>query len=126
MRRRGPYLLAFLLLLAAETAIGLFARDRFVRPYLGDVLAAALLCCLARLAFPDKIRLLPAWVFLFCAGAEGLQAFGLTERLGLEGTVPGVLLGATFDPADLLCYLTGCLLVFLAEALWRRSGSRAS
>lgn len=47
MRRRGPYLLAFLLLLAAETAIGLFVRDRFVRPYLGDVLAAALLCCLA-------------------------------------------------------------------------------
>lgn len=126
MRKRRAYFLAGLLLLAAEIVIGLFVRDRFVRPYLGDVLAAALLCCLARLVFPDKIRLLAFWVFLFCAAAEALQAFGLTARLGLQGTVFGVLLGSTFDFADILCYLGGCLLVFLAETLWKRRKSRIS
>ena len=36
---RWSYALAAALLFAVEVAIALYVRDRFVRPYLGDVLA---------------------------------------------------------------------------------------
>lgn len=45
---RRWYALAFGLLLLLEALIAVFVHDRFVRPYLGDVLAAVLLYCLAR------------------------------------------------------------------------------
>ena len=62
MKKRIPYLVAFVLLLGIEVLIGLYVRDAFVRPYVGDVLVAVLLCCLARCFLPDKPQLLGLWV----------------------------------------------------------------
>ena len=45
---RRWYALAFGLLLLLEALIAVFVHDRFVRPYLGDVLAAVLLYWLRR------------------------------------------------------------------------------
>lgn len=45
---RRWYALAFGLLLLLEALIAVFVHDRFVRPYLGDVLVVVLLYCLAR------------------------------------------------------------------------------
>ena len=116
MKQRLPYLIAFCVLLIGEICIGLYVHDRFVRPYLGDVLVTVLLCCFARVFWPKRPKWLALWVFLFSALVEGAQALGLAERLGLSGTVLGVILGATFDWADLLCYFFGCLLFFLTES----------
>ena len=106
MRRRLGYLLAFLAVLAIEICIGLFVRDRFIRPYAGDMLVTVLLCCLCRVVFPRVSPALP--VFLFAALVEGLQALSLVEKLGLQGSVLGIIMGATFDWKDILCYAFGC------------------
>ena len=37
-KKRAFYAAAFLILLAIEVLIALFVHDRFVRPYLGDVI----------------------------------------------------------------------------------------
>ena len=121
MKKRWVYLGWFLGLLAVEYLIGAFARDDFVRPYVGDLLVTVLLCCLVRVFFPEGSRLLPVWVFLFAAGVECSQLLELPKRLGLEGTVLAVALGATFDWKDLLCYLAGCGLFALAERVRKRN-----
>ena len=117
-QKRLTYLLAFSLLLIVEICIALFVRDHFVRPYVGDVLVTVLLCCLCRAVFPRLAPALP--VFLFASAVESLQALHLTEMLGLEDTALGIILGATFDWKDILCYGLGCLLFAGTERLWQK------
>lgn len=118
--RRVPYFLAFLAILATEICIALFVHDAFVRPYVGDLLVTVLLCCLCRAIFPGFAPALP--VFLFAVAVEVGQWLGLTERLGLEGSVLGIILGSTFDWKDILCYGLGCLLFAGAELLGKLRG----
>lgn len=120
MKKRCAYLLAFLMLLAAEILIGMFVQDTFIRPYIGDVLVTALLCALVRTVLPEGVKLLPVWVFLFAAAVEFQQLLGLPKLLGLEDTVIGVIVGSTFDWKDILCYGAGCVIFGAAEVLWRK------
>lgn len=123
-RKRLLYLCAFTVLFAAEILIGVFCHDRFVRPYLGDVLVIPLLCCLLRVALPERPRLLGIYMILAGIAAELLQLARLGQRLGLEGTLPGIILGACFDWADIGCYIIGGLLFLLIEDVLRRRATR--
>jgi len=114
---RAIYGCAFFLLLAAELLIALLVNDRFIRPYVGDILVAVLLCCLVKAIWP-QLPMAALWVLLFCAAAETVQLLDLPARLGLEGTVLEIALGAIFDWKDLLCYLIGCL--FFAAVTYRK------
>jgi len=113
MTGRKKYLIAFVILFAVEFCIAIFVRDRFIRPYVGDMLVTVLLCCGAKIAFPASKPAL--WVFLFAAGVECLQAMGLISRLGLQDTVFSIILGATFDVKDILCYGVGCLVFHISD-----------
>lgn len=121
-KKRALYAAAFAALLATEVCIALFVHDRFVRPYVGDVLVIPLIACLLRVVLPEKVRALPVLTALFGAAVEGLQAFGLPELLGLEdSTAARIILGSTFDPADIVCYCVGGALMLFAEWLVRRA-----
>lgn len=117
MKKRLFYAGAFLLLLGAEVWIGVFVRDDLIRPYVGDLLVTVLLCCLCRIVLPDKCGLLPLWVFLFALGVECVQLLDLSA---LEGTVLGIILGSTFDWADILCYGMGCAAFWGAELFLKK------
>lgn len=115
MKRRLRYLAAFFLVLLLEIFIGVFIRDNFIRPYVGDMLVTVLLCCLCQVIFPHFSPAIP--VFLFSAMVEGIQWFGLTEKLGLQGTVLGIIIGSTFDWKDIFCYGLGCIAFAITERL---------
>jgi len=119
LKRRLPYLIAFLVILAVEFCIGAFVHDRFIRPYVGDILVAVLLCCGVKAIWP-RLPMAALWVLLVCLAAETVQLLDLPARLGLEGTVLEIAMGTTFDWKDLLCYLTGCALF---AAVTYRKGS---
>ena len=121
MKKRLGYCAAFLVILAVEVFIGIFVRDRFIRPYVGDMLVTVLLCCLSRVIFPNLSPALP--VFLLAAGVELSQLVGLTEWLGLEGTPAGIILDSTFDFRDILCYALGCAAFAGGEFLLRKRKS---
>lgn len=105
---RRLYCITFAVLLAAEVYIALYVHDSFVRPYLGDVMVIILLYCLARGPLGIKGRWLVPAVTVLGVLAECLQYFRLADRLGLPpGSVLRVVLGSTFDWADLLCYVAG-------------------
>lgn len=117
MSRRSVYGWIAGLALVAELVIGFWVRDRFVRPYLGDVLVAVMLCCLWRFAFPKGSGRMPFGMFLFCAGVEFFQLLRLPDRWGITDTLLGVVLGSTFDWKDIFCYGIGCGLFWI----WERS-----
>ena len=119
---RVIYALLFCLLLVIEILIALFVRDRWLRPYGGDILVTVLICAAVRILFPTGVRFLPLWVFLFAAAVEIGQYFDFVTLLGL-GNIAffRILLGSTFSVADLLCYAAGCVLFWAGEKLLRRS-----
>ena len=121
-RKRLVYGLAFMLLFVVEVLIALFVRDAFIRPYGGDILVTVLICCFVRIFFPERIKLLPLWVFLFAAAVEVGQYFDYVTLLGL-GDIEffRILLGTSFSAADIVCYGAGCLLFWAAEWLSRRN-----
>lgn len=116
--KRSIYLLIFCGLLATEIVIALFVNDAFVRPYVGDMLVTLLLCCLCRVIIPDKVRLLPVYVFIFAAGVEIGQYFDLVALLGLEDNrILSIALGRTFSWLDLGCYAVGCAAAYFLDRL---------
>ena len=121
IRPRTAYALCSAGIFLAEVLIALFVRDDFIRPYGGDILVTALICCFLRIFFPCGVRLLPLWVFLFAAAVEVGQAFDFVSLMGL-GDIAffRILLGSTFSWADLVCYAAGCALFSGIEKAVRR------
>lgn len=117
-RLQITYALCFVIILIVEVLIALFVRDSFIRPYGGDILVTILICCFVRIFFPDKIKLLPLWVFLFASAVEIGQYFDFVTLLGL-GDIAffRILLGTSFSVIDLLCYGVGCILFFAGERI---------
>ncbi len=119
MNRRVKYLLLFLVFLLIEVFIALFVNDRFIRPYLGDVLVVVVIYYFVRIFVTDRIAILPLLIFIFAAAVEILQYFNLVERLGFTDNIfMRVLIGSVFDVKDILCYGVGC--VYLGVMEWRK------
>lgn len=114
--RRWPYVVATLALLLIEIYIGLFVRDRFVRPFLGDVLVTMLLCCLCRAIKPTGVRLLPLYVMAFATVVEIAQYFDVVALVGLEhNAFISTIVGRSYSYKDLICYAVGCGLFWAIE-----------
>ena len=115
VRTRLAFLAAAVLILAVEIYIAICINGGFVRHYAGDVLAAILLYALARAAFGVPPLNLPLKIFAFAAALELSQYFGAVQILGIENKILKVMIGGTFDFADLLCYAAGCVLAGVYE-----------
>ena len=111
--KRLIYATIFCVLMIMEICIALFVQDAFVRPYVGDMLVTLLLCCMARVVFPEKTRLLPLFVFLVATCVEVGQYFDLVALLGFEDNrFISIALGSTFSLLDIVCYAAGCVAAF--------------
>ena len=118
-RLRMGYGLAALLLLVVEVLIALFVRDRFIRPYGGDILVTLLICCVIRVILPQGYRLpVGGGVLAFAILVEVGQYFGLVYLLGL-GHIEffRILIGTGFSWWDMLCYGAGCAVFVAVDAL---------
>ncbi len=108
------YVLCSLLLFLIEYLIAAYVHDKFVRPYVGDVLVVVLVYCMVRIVVNHPWRWLPLAVLLFACSIEAMQYFQMADILGLENnTVARIVLGSVFDWKDILCYTIGCLPLWL-------------
>lgn len=116
MKKRMLYTVVFLILLVVEVLIALFVHDRFVRPYLGDVIVVAVVYCFVRIWIPERVRLMPLLVFLFAVCVEVLQYFRIVEVLGVENNAfLRTLIGTSFSWEDIVCYAVGCAVLAVWE-----------
>ena len=124
MRTRLAFLVVAVLILAVEIYIAVCVNGGFVRHYLGDVLAVILLYVLARAIFSVTPSNLALKIFAFAVALELAQYFGAVQILGIENKILKVMIGGTFDLADLLCYAVGCVLAGVYEKfeskIWQR------
>ncbi|MBL0043513.1 MAG: DUF2809 domain-containing protein [Flavobacteriales bacterium] len=117
-------ILIALVLLAIEACIALFAHDRFVRPYVGDVLVIPLLYFAAKAFFDIWPMRLAIIVLLFACVVEASQYLGLIEHLGLsQSGLAKVILGNTFQWGDVVAYVIGTCLALLMDRTMVRTGA---
>lgn len=118
MTFRPGYALAALLLFAIEVLIALSMHDRFVRPYLGDVLAVVLVYCGLRAVL--RIEVVPAVVvaLVIAFAIEFGQLISILDLLGLRpNAVARVVLGSGYEMKDLIAYAAGAAIVLAIERL---------
>ena len=120
MNKSFFYAICFVVILVVEIIIGIYVRDSFVRPYMGDALVVVLVYSFVRIFIPTGVPRLPFYVFLFACFVEVLQYFQLVETLGITNRALRIILGSTFDWKDIVCYGAGCILIFLFEQIFRR------
>lgn len=115
-RTRIAYAATALLLVVIEMAIGAYAEDAFVRPYVGDALAVPLIYACARATTSYTRRALASATLAFAYAIELAQGVQLLRHLHLA-EVPWLvfLLGSVFDVGDLYAYTAGFALIGLGE-----------
>lgn len=127
MKKRIIYIVLTIILLAIEVLIALFVQDRFIRPYVGDVLVIMVLYTFVRIVVPEGIKVLPLYLFGFAALVELAQYFRIVERLGLEDNhFFSVLIGSVFDVKDIVCYAVGAVLIIAGQGIYSKYGNRVS
>ncbi|WP_460169538.1 ribosomal maturation YjgA family protein [Campylobacter concisus] len=102
-------------ILAFEICIAIYAKDGFIRYYLGDVLAAAMLYAFGRAAFRLPPKILALAVFTISLVIEIAQYFKVLEILGVQNYALWIIFGGTFDWTDIICYAIGCVLAYVSE-----------
>jgi hypothetical protein len=114
------------LLFAIEAIIALYVRDRFIRPYFGDVLAVILVYCGLRAVLPLRPWPAAAIAFGIAVLVELGQLIGILDILGLRGnTVARIVLGSGFEWKDMLAYAAGAALALLIDRPRRPRAIRA-
>ena len=102
-------------ILAFEIFIAIYAKDGFIRYYLGDALATAMLYAFGRAAFRLPPKILALAVFTLSLVIEIAQYFKVLEILGVQSYALWIIFGGTFDWTDIICYAIGCVLAYASE-----------
>jgi hypothetical protein len=104
------------LIFCIEVLIALFVKDRFVRPYLGDVLVVMLLYCFFKSFVKLPVLTVSLLVLVIAFGIEFLQFLNVVQMLHLEQSkIARTVLGTSFSWIDLLTYCIGIAIVLLVE-----------
>lgn len=104
------------ILFLIEVGIAIFIKDKFIRPYLGDVLVVILIYSFAKSFLKISVYKAALVVLLFAFTIEILQYCSLVEKLKLQhNTLAKTVIGTSFSWEDILAYIAGILIVLVAE-----------
>ena len=78
-KSRLKYFGLFVLILLIEIIIALFVHDKFIRPYIGDVLVIVCIYFFMKSILLDKVKYLALYIFIFAAGVEIAQGLHLFD-----------------------------------------------
>jgi uncharacterized membrane protein len=110
------YLLSAIILLVVEICIAKFMHDKIIRPYTGDFLVVILIYCLVKAFFNTPVLATAIGVLLFSYAVETAQYFNVVNILGLQNfRLAKIIIGSTFEWADLAMYTGGIALVLIIE-----------
>ena len=109
MKARLSYIIGFVLLVAVEICIGVFYFSRFIRSYVGDVIIVWVLYCLFRSFVPRKFNsyAVAIAILIFAFAVEFLQKAHIADVLGVKNELLRIIIGTSYAPEDLWCYVVG-------------------
>ena len=114
----GRSLIAAIVCFFILVFIALHVHDTIIRPFFGDFLAVVWLFFVAKSVWEQPVFRLVTGVLLVAWGVEFAQYLDVISWLGLEEVrVARIVLGATFDPVDLLAYTAGAGTILLADRI---------
>lgn len=116
-KRRVVWAVTGVIILAIEIYIAIFIKGGFIRHYIGDVLATAMLYAFGRAIFRVAPINLAIFVFVVSLFIEAFQYLKILEILGVKSSTLRIIFGGTFDWTDIICYLVGCILAYMFENL---------
>ena len=119
-KKRVTNLFIFLFLTGIEVLIALFVHDSFIRPFVGDILVAAVIYYFIRIFCPIGIKHLLLYIFVFSLIIEFMQLFGLTKLISADNRFLEILLGSSFSIWDIICYAAGCVITGIVERARRK------
>lgn len=123
--KRLVYTFMFTVLFLQETIIALYVKDKFIRPYGGDIMVEWLLYCFVRIIHPKKHKALPLYIFIFSVAIEFTQHLKLAEILGLgDNKLFCTIMGTSFSWTDIACYAVGCISIMVGQKMMRRNARR--
>lgn len=128
MKSRLPYIIGFVLLVAAEVCIGVFYFNFFIRAYIGDVIVVWVLYCLFRSFVPKKFSSygVALGILAFSFAVEFLQKLRIADVLGIENQFLRIIIGTSYAAEDLLCYAAGTAVTILEIFIFRKLARRSS
>lgn len=110
------YIYITLLLFIIELVIAIYVRDRFIRPFFGDVLAVMLIFSFFRIFYKGDGLKLGFGVLIVAFVIETSQYIELIKILGIEqNKIATIILGATFDWLDIVAYVFGALFSYFLD-----------
>jgi hypothetical protein len=110
------YLRATLFLFLIEVLIALYAHDRIIRPYIGDLLVVILIYCFVKSFLNTPVLPTAICVLIFSYAIEVLQYFDLVSLLGLQDSnIARIVIGTSFAWVDLLAYTAGIIILLFFE-----------
>ena len=117
MKKRLPYIfLTIFCFILCVLIVKFFSGDQFIRGFAGDVIVVVLIYSAAKIIADFNPLKLALAVLAFAWSVEFLQYLSLIEYLGLgHNRLARIVIGSTFDPADLLAYTIGAVFAFLIE-----------
>lgn len=116
MRFNAYYFYWTVILFITEVYIGVFVKDDFVRPYMGDFLVVILIYTFVRAFFKYPILKTAIGVLVFSFIVEILQHFNIVEVLGLDSSaLARTVIGTSFDSEDFIAYTLGIAMVLGCE-----------
>ena len=113
---RKEYLVVSILLFLVEVFIGVYVKDQFFRPYVGDYLVVILLYSIGRTFWNERVKVVAYSVLIFSFVLEILQYFNLVELLHLDHIkLARIVIGTSFAWEDLVAYFLGIMTVLWLE-----------
>lgn len=118
MRFNAYYFYWTVILFLTEVYIGMFVKDDFVRPYMGDFLVVILIYALIRAFFKYPMLNVAIGVLLFSFLVETLQYFNIVDVLGLgSNRLARTVIGTAFVWEDFIAYTMGMVTALGCEQL---------
>lgn len=103
----------FCLIFLIEIYIGIFVKDKIIRPYIGDILVIPLIYSFLNIFFKNNYKKYITAIVIFAIFIEILQFYNLVKILGINNKVLKIVIGSTFDFKDIICYVLGGIISYV-------------
>ncbi len=112
----SKYFIIAIIIFLVEVFIALYIKDKFIRPYGGDILVVVLIYSFIKSFFKVDALKLAICVFIFSCAVELGQYLNLIELLGLaENKLARIVIGTSFAWEDIAAYLAGAIITYFLD-----------